>query len=148
MDEISLQLEFLSATLPSRASDQESGRRKFAVYSQALSGFTLEALKHMSRRCIAELKWFPVPSECIAFARSWSGMETLCNRVNRKISEYAERSFERFIAQLSLPVNQDWLDAQPEQWRRIAVERGHLRWLEGKMVQRVVAVKQVEGGAA
>ena len=89
-DEIIKNLRYLAAAMPSKSTDDETGKRKLTVYVQALAGFSLEAIKHMARRARDELKWFPVVSECLPLARSYKGPEILRNRVEAALRRHNE----------------------------------------------------------
>ncbi len=134
--EIETHLAFIASTLPSKVVDDASGKRRFAVYVTMLSGYSDAALKFMSRRALEELKWFPTPSECRKLIAQYQPPENEISEALRICGEFAQSTFDRWIANLA--------DGQhpgdvPEQWTRIAVERGLMRRLDdGRCVSRAL----------
>jgi hypothetical protein len=135
-ERIEQHLAFMAATLPSQAVDDESGRRRFAVYVTLLSGFSDEALKHMARTACQTLRWFPVPIQCLELARAYRAPAGEREATLRICHDFAQRAFQRWLANISegQPIGD-----VPEQWLRIAVERGPLRRLtNGSFVSRAL----------
>lgn len=128
-DQIERHLEFLAATLPSRAIDDESGKRRFAVYVSLLTGFSNAALANMARRACETYDWFPTPKQCLELAREYNhgvGAKTTaladCNR-------YDQAAFETWIEALG---NDGEIGDAPERWIDIAVTRNVLRRMPDK----------------
>jgi hypothetical protein len=126
----------MAATLPSQAVDDESGRKRFAVYVALLSGFSDEALKHMARTACQTLRWFPVPVQCLELAQAYRAPAGEREATLRICHDFAQGAFERWLMNISegQPIGE-----VPEQWLRIAVERGPLRRLaNGAFVSRTL----------
>jgi hypothetical protein len=49
----------------------------------------------------------------------------------------ADELLRRFLDALESPQSSEWINRHPDQWKRIAVERGYLRWIGGNFRQRV-----------
>lgn len=129
VQEISRHLEFIAATLPSRSQDAESGKMRVAVYSRLLGEFTNDALSFMSRRACATLDWFPTPRQCLDILREYRQPGTERGHARALLHQYAQQQFETFMDRLrAREVSMVEIDAAPDQWRRIAVEKGYLRY--------------------
>jgi hypothetical protein len=124
------------AIMPSRADDVESGRKRFSVYRSMLVGRSKDSLAFMAREVFNRHKFFPSVSECIAILNEYREPATKRFQILALCQKSAQARFEQFIDDLGSPQQQDWIDEFPEQWRRIAAERGFLRWSGDKLVQR------------
>lgn len=134
-NQIERHLAFMAATLPSQAIDDESGRKRFAVYVSLLTGFSDEALAYMARTACQTLRWFPVPVQCLDLAREYRAPVGQCEETLRLCHGFAQASFERWRADVA--AGQPVGDVS-DQWKRIAVEQGIARRLEdGSYVSRV-----------
>lgn len=135
-ERIEQHLAFMAATLPSQAIDDESGRKRFAVYVSLLCGFSDEALKHMARTACLTLEWFPVPIHCLQLARAYVPPVGEREATLRLCHDFAQNSFERWMDNVS---DGQPIGDVPEQWLRVAVERGLLRRLaNGSFVSRAL----------
>jgi hypothetical protein len=140
-EQIERHLGFMAATLPSKAVDDESGRKRFAVYVSLLSGFSEEALAYMARQACATLRWFPVPVECLDLVREYRPAPSRRDLTLRLCHDFMHNSFERWIANVSdgQPIGE-----VPDQWKRIAAEQHVLRRLaDGSYVSRALFVGPV-----
>ena len=123
-DQIEQHLEFLAATLPSKAIDTETGKRRFAVYVSLLDGLSNKALVHMSRRACETLDWFPTPKQCLELAREWTPGRSEAAQALLDCDHYDQAAFDLWIA--ALPTGGEIGDA-PQRWIDIAVARNAIR---------------------
>ena len=140
-------LGFLTATLPSKNIDEDSAKLRFSVYYRILGEYSNAALAYMSRKVCEEYDWFPTPHQCLEILATYrppvSDKEmalTLCRH-------FWTEKLENFLDTLKAGTCvQEMIDGVPDQWRRIAAERGYLRRLpDGSYVVRQ-AVRIGDGG--
>ena len=130
-------LNFLWSTLPGRASDMDSGRRKAAVYIRMLRDYSNDALAWMALEALKTFDWMPTPSQCLALLKRYKTgpslkyrAETAARKMLGAIANQI-RDDLRFTA-----VAQDRIDNLPEGWKRIFNTEGLLREIEhGKFIQ-------------
>jgi len=137
-EQIERHLEYLATTLPSQAVDDESGKRRFAVYCSLLGEFSNEALQFMSREACRTLEWFPTPKQCLSIIAKYRPPISDRDRALLLCSDFTQSQFERWIANLreGQPIGD-----VPDQWKRIAVEQGIARRLDdGRYVSRALYV--------
>ena len=124
-------LTFLAATLPSKSIDDDSGKMRFAVYASLLGEYGNDALAYMARRACVELDWFPTPRWCLETVQQYRAPASEKDQALALCHRFWQGRFEDFIALLKAgTATQADVDAVPMQWRKIAMERGHLRWIE------------------
>lgn len=146
--QITKHLTFLGATLPSKAQDDESGKMRFAVYSSILSEYSNEALAYMARRACAELDWFPSPRQCIELADQYRPPVSEKEQALALCHRFFQGKFEDFIFELENGIaEQETVDSVPLRWRKIAMERGYLRWIQEEQ-RYVIRRKVIADGAA
>jgi hypothetical protein len=139
--EIAKIMEFIVATLPSKSLDLEGGKKKFAVYIRLLAGRTTDELSYLSRRACAEHDWFPTPRQCLEILKGYQVGISLNEQARRKLQDIASLHFDAFVEKLKNELcAQQWIDKFPEQWRRIAVEKGYLKLEDGWFIQRKSAI--------
>lgn len=127
-DQIAKHLSFLAAALPSRAVDEESAKMRFAVYQKILGAYPAGAIAFMARRACETLDWFPTPRQCLNLIRDYVSAPGQRETALRLCHDFWQQEFDRFIDALRAgEIDQAAIDAKPERWRRIAVERGYLR---------------------
>lgn len=136
--ELSKHLSFIAATLPSKNQDEESGRQRVAVYSSLLRGYSNHALAFMARRVCETLDWFPTPRQCLEILDRYSPPATERELALTYVHSFGQMQFEDFIASFeSQEATDETVAAVPEQWRRIAMERGYLRLMpDGQFIIR------------
>lgn len=126
--QLSKHLSFIAATLPSKNQDEESGRQRVAVYSRLLEGYSNDALAFMARRVCETLDWFPTPRQCLEILERYSPPSTDRDRALSYCHAFGQAQFEEFIAAFDRgEATDDTVAVVPDQWRRIAAERGYLR---------------------
>lgn len=126
--QLATHLGFMAAALPRQAADEETGKKRTAVYARILGGFSNEALAFMSRRACETLKWFPTPKDCLDILATFTAAPGDKAKALSLCQQFWQSRFDQFIASLrDRTATQADVDAVPEQWRRIAVERGFLR---------------------
>lgn len=125
-------LQFMTATLPAKNLDEDSGRKRVAVYSRILGGYSDHAIAHMALIACSTLEWFPTPSQCLEILAAYTDPPTPRDRALAACHGYAQRQFETFRAALKAGEGTaELLETVPDQWKRIAVEQGFLRWSRG-----------------
>jgi len=135
--------KYLADTLPARASDEESGRTKLTVYASILGHFSNDALAFMARRACETLDWFPTPKQCLEILRDYAAPQPPRATAERYCFEYRQAQMEAFLNALrDGPATTAILADKPDQWLRIANERGYLRKLpDGSYI---IRQKQIE----
>lgn len=121
----------MDSSLPKRSSDDASGELMLAVYRKRLGEYPREAINHMFNRAIDTCRWFPTVAECLELLAEWERSDPHTWRRNKAKSRAAwERETRMRDAMMELAARampQVEIDALPEYWRKIAVERGYLR---------------------
>lgn len=138
VEEIARHFKFLNASLPTRATSVEDGRKRAAVYISVLQGYSNEALAYMARRAIETLQWLPTPSQCLAILKDWREPTSVKDHAIALCARFWQERMETFLAALEdgSATMADVEQAQ-ERWRRIAEDRGLLRRLDdGSLVIR------------
>src|SRR5882757_3465089 len=133
LKQLTRHLQFLAATLPSKNLDDDAGKDRFAVYVRMLEGYTDAALIFMSKRAVQSLDWFPTPRQCLEILKQY--LPPLSDRATAKhyCQAFWQARMEQFHHDLRFSVvDQAIIDAQPDQWKRIADNLGLLRWSEGR----------------
>lgn len=133
-NQIARHLEYLAAALPARATDEETGARKAAVYTSFLQEYSNSALAHMARRACETLDWFPTPRQCLDLVAEYRNPESDQERALFLCHSFTQLSFEEWIR--ALTGDGPAIGNVPDQWKRIAVERGFLRFANGDFVIR------------
>lgn len=127
--QIARHLQFLDATLPSKATDEETAKMRFAVYAKLLTGQSNAALAFMSQRACRELDWFPTPKQCLAILKDYVAPATPRETALMLVSQFHSSRFDEWIEQFKAGTMTDIaMNAAPDRWKRIAVERGFLRY--------------------
>lgn len=126
--QISRHLSFIAATLPSKNQDEESGQQRVTVYATLLRGYSNGAMAFMARRACATLDWFPTPRQCIDILNQYREPPTDRDLALSYCHSFGQAQFEAFLASFEArQATNTTIAAVPEQWRRIAMERGYLR---------------------
>ena len=131
VEQLGKHLEFMAAALPSKVVDKQTGKMRAAVYAKILGKFSNAAIAFMARRACETLEWFPTPSQCLAILDMHIGAPGDKQQALHFCQQFWQQRHEAFLASLEAG---DATDAQvaevPEQWRKIAVEKGYLRRLD------------------
>lgn len=128
VEQISRHLEFLAATLPSKNVDENAGKMRFSVYYRMLGGYSDAALSFMSREICKRFDWFPTPHQCLGILEEYRPQATPQELAITYCQQFWQQRFENFVGVLKGgAATQEMIDGVPDQWRRIAVEQGHLR---------------------
>lgn len=128
--QLSRHLEFMAATLPTKALDEEGGKKRVAVYARILGDYSNGALAYMTRKACETLDWFPTPRQCLDILREYRDPATDRDKALTLCHRFWQGRFEGFIAALKAGTATDAdVDAAPANWRAIAMEQGHLRWI-------------------
>lgn len=127
-------LETMEANLPRQRMDDRSGQIKANTLASVLSEYTADALAFLTYQAIRRLRWFPSVRECLDILAEYRRPEPEQQIALRLCQDYQTEQFDRWFA--NLKAGQPIGDV-PEQWQRIAVERGVLRRLsDGSVVIR------------
>lgn len=118
--------------LPSRADDETKGELRLAIYQRMLGHNPNGAISYLVERALAELNWFPSPKQCLDILADWKEpvskerrrRDIACNLI---AGERRMRFEDAMYAMQARELHGDALDAIPERWKLIAVERGYLR---------------------
>jgi hypothetical protein len=137
-DQLTKNLQLMEAALPSRNVDEKAGERRTAAYLAVLRGYSIDQIKYLSDRAIRTLRWFPPVAECLAIIGEYQPPETECDATLRLCAAFADDAFETWLDNVK---GGDPLGDVPDQWLRIAVERGVVRRLDdGGYVSRALFV--------
>lgn len=144
LTQLSRHLEFLAATLPTKALDEEGGKKRVSVYARILGDLSNGALAYMARKACETLHWFPTPRQCLDILREYRDPATDREKALMLCHRFWQGRFEDFIAALKAGTATDEdVDSVPDQWRSIAMEQGYLRWIAEE--QRYVIRRKVIG---
>lgn len=120
----------LDACLARQTDDGISGEIRTRVYRQMLGEYTFEAMKYLEREALKRCKFFPTIAECLAILREYPTRNPLAAKrddVLRRISQEHTTRFDEAMARLAREdAPQEWIDALPETWKRIAETRSLL----------------------
>jgi hypothetical protein len=132
-EELAEQMRYLRSILPSRPTDIDTGKRRVAVYTQILGRYAPESIRRMVEKAAETCRFFPTPAECVAILEAFVSPPTDRDRALSMCQQFWQSRFDDWLAELRDPDASDAVvDAVPEQWRRIAMERGLLRWVEAE----------------
>lgn len=127
-EQIAKHLEFIEASLPTRNSDELSGKRRAAVYIRMLEGNSDEALAYMTQTAIATLDWFPTVHQCLAFLAEYRPPQSDRELALSYCHRFTQDRFEEWLGKVKDGTATDAeIEGAPDQWRRIAVEQCLLR---------------------
>lgn len=138
VNQIAKHLSFMAATLPSKATDEDSGKMRVAVYSRLLGDFSNHALAYMARKALETLDWFPTPRQCLEILQGYRPPLTEKDEALQLCHHFWQGRFEDWhTAVRDGTADQATIDNAPKQWRMIAMERGLLRLMpDGSFVLR------------
>lgn len=120
----------MAATLPSKAVDDDAGKMRVAVYSRLFEGYSNEALAYMARIACERCDWFPTPRQCLDILANYRSPTSDREIALGYCHDFTQRHFEFWLSRISDgTADQATIMEPPEQWRRIAVERGYLRFV-------------------
>lgn len=129
-------LEYLDAMLPRRGQDEHGGELRTSAYLSLLSGYTDEALAYMVREACRQFNWFPTAKQLLDILADYRAPASEQAVTLLECERFAHQAFATWLENVS--EGQPIGDA-PEQWRRIAVERGVMRRLaDGSTVSRAL----------
>lgn len=129
-------LEYLDAMLPRRNQDEQAGELRTTAYVTMLSGQPDEALAFMVREACRLYNWFPTIKQLLDILADYRPPVSEQAQALIECDRFAEQAFALWMGNLAAgrPIGE-----VPEQWMRIAVERGHMRRLDdGTFVSRVL----------
>ena len=118
--------------LPSRADDETKGELRLAIYQRMLGNYPNGAISYLVERALAELNWFPSPKQCLDILADWREPITEERRrrdlaINLIAGEKRMRFEDAMEALERRELSGAELEALPQRWKLIAVERGFLR---------------------
>lgn len=122
----------LQSCLPSQHRSDISLEVQAEAYWRVLGEFPLAAIKHLEVQALKRCQWFPTIAECLAILREFPTRNPLAvkrDAVLRRISQEHTTRFDDAMSCLAgEDAPQEWIDALPETWKRIAETR-MLLWL-------------------
>lgn len=127
-DDLIYYIEIMASVLPSKNVDMEAGARRVVAYAALLGTYSADALALMATEACRRLRWFPTPRDCLDILAEYRPPVSDQETALRLCQDYTTEQFDRWFANVS--AGQPIGDV-PEQWQRIAVERGVLRRLPG-----------------
>jgi hypothetical protein len=131
LQQISKHLSFIAAAIPGRAMDEESGKKRVAVYSSILADFSNDALSYLARKACETCDWFPTPRQCLEILRKYRPPASDRDKALMLYHRFWDGRFEEFMATLrSGTATERDIATAPRQWRAIAMEQGYLRWID------------------
>lgn len=121
------------AILPRRAEDAITGELRFAIYRRMLGHFSRAAISHLVETALSTLDWFPTPKQCLAILEGWRDHDAVVHKHRTTIAASAIRQERQ--ARLNdvmgaldrRDLDQEQIDALPDQFKVIGAERGFLR---------------------
>lgn len=132
----------LQSCLPSQQRNEISAEVQAEAYSQALSGHSLAAIKHLEGQALRCCDWFPTIAECKRILASFAGDNYLFNKrasVQRRVMDERQARFDEAMDRLSRGLSsQAEIDALPDQWKSIGETRSYLwRHEDGSYTARI-----------
>lgn len=121
------------ATLPSRAEDDIRGELRFAIYRKLLGKYSKAAISHLVETALTTLDWFPTPRQCLAILGDWRERDVVAHKHRTAMAASAVRQErqarlgEVMDALDRRALDQEQIDALPDQVKEIGAERGFLR---------------------
>lgn len=121
------------AILPSRSEDDVRGELKFAIYRRMLGKYSKPAISHLVETALATLDWFPTPKQCLEILSGWRDRDAVEHKHRTAMAASAVRQErqarlgEVMDALDRRALDQEQIDALPDQVKEIGAERGFLR---------------------
>ncbi|WP_267395550.1 MULTISPECIES: hypothetical protein [unclassified Sphingomonas] len=122
--------------LPRRNQDEQAGELRVTAYVTLLAGQTDEALGFMVREACKRFNWFPTAKQMLDILAEYRPPRSEQAQALLECENFADRMFATWLENLKQgqPVGD-----VPDQWKRIAEERGHMRRLaDGSFVSRAL----------
>lgn len=117
--EIARHLEFLSATLPSRNTDVETAKMRFAVYARMLAGHSNAALAFMAQEACKNFDWFPTPRQCLEILERYVRPASNRDVALHLVHQYRAAKFDEWIDRIPEMTDAE-INAAPDRWKAIA----------------------------
>ena len=96
--------------------------------SKFLGEYSNAALAFMSEQVCRRLHWFPTPAQCLEILDEYQPPVSTREQAVGMCERFWQERFNEWIVALKAgEVSQEFIDAKPDQWRRIAEEQGLLR---------------------
>lgn len=129
-------LEELDAMFPRQAQSEASGELRTAGYLALLMGHSNAALSYMVREACRQFNWFPTAKQLLDILAEYRAPQSEQAVALLECERFAHAAFGTWFENVS--AGQPIGDV-PEQWCRIAVERGVVRRLsDGSYVSRAL----------
>lgn len=129
-------IQYLDAMLPRRSQDEQAGKLRTAAYVTLLHGHSDEALEFMVREACRRFDWFPTAKQLLEILAEYRAPRSEQAQALIDCQHFADEAFAVWLGNLA--------DGQPagdvpDQWKRIAEEREHMRRLsDGSFVSRAL----------
>jgi hypothetical protein len=129
-------LEYLDAMLPRRGQDEQGGELRTSALVTMLMGYTDDALAFMVSEACRQFNWFPTAKQLLDILAEYRAPVSEQETALIGCQRFADAAFATWLANIAegQPIGD-----VPEQWCRIAVERGTMRRLsDGSYVTRAL----------
>lgn len=129
-------LEYLDAMLPRRNQDEQAGELRVTAYVTLLHGQSDEALAFMVREACRRHDWFPTAKQLLDILSEYRAPQSEQAQALIECQRFADEAFAVWLRNLA---DRQPAGDVPDQWKRIAEERGHMRRLsDGSFVSRAL----------
>ncbi|WP_184056348.1 hypothetical protein [Sphingomonas aerophila] len=133
---VTKRLEHLDAMLPRRAQDDDAGELRTSGYLALLIGQPDEALAFMVREACRRFNWFPTAKQLLDILAEYRAPQSEQAVALLECQRFADQAFATWLGNVD---DGQPIGDVPEQWCRIAVERGLVRRLsDGSYMSRAL----------
>lgn len=119
--------------LPSRSDDELTGKLRLNIYHRMMGQYPRSAIAYMVETALATLDWFPTPKQCLEILSGWRDRDAVEHKHRTAMAASAVRQErqarlgEVMDALDRRALDQEQIDALPDQAKVIGAERGFLR---------------------
>lgn len=119
--------------LPSRSDDDLTGKLRLNIYHRMMGQYPRSAIAYMVETALATLDWFPTPKQCLEILSGWLDRDAVEHKHRTAMAASAVRQErqarlgEVLDALDRRALDQEKIDALPDQVKVIGSERGFLR---------------------
>lgn len=139
----------MRAVLPMQNKDDTTAEIFVKVYRHKLGQYPDAALSYLADKAIDRCDWFPTIKECQEILSEWKRTDDVANGRREAIAmvrhEMDARMDDAFREMKAGAIKQAGIGVLSDRWKRIAVERGHLRCIDGAYSLRIDPATQSEG---
>jgi hypothetical protein len=119
--------------LPSRADDELTGKLRLNIYHRMMGQYPRAAIAYMVETALSTLDWFPTPKQCLDILAGWLDHDAVVHKRRTVMAASAVRQERQarlndvMDALYRRDLDQEQIDALPDQMKVIGAERGFLR---------------------